>query len=272
MDQTLALKTNLVQRHRHNFVEKDNYLVCDCGKKVLKLNLVSNDKIRVGKRSNNSNYTVRNDRKKYFYPAEWLAFISTIKDKQHRFFFLASLHTGGRIMEVLNLRYEDIDIDRETVTFSVVKQRKANANYKIEGTSRSFFVASNFIKEYKSFVRGRTINLKEYIFLNNEDLPNNYSSLYNKDRIKYYESKKASYSSLLKRKLEEAKIKDWHLFSPHNIRKTYGMWMRAFNVEIAELCYRMGHDIDTFMTHYGSSLMFTTDEKRLIEEIMGDIK
>jgi len=60
--------------------------------------------------------------------------------------------------------------------------------------------------------------------------------------------------------------------SPHNIRKTYGNWMRSFNIEMGELCYRMGHNMDTFIEHYGSSLIFTPEERRKIVKIMGDVK
>ena len=77
---------------------------------------------------------------------------------------------------------------------------------------------------------------------------------------------------MLKSKLRKIGIEDWYNFSLHNIRKTYGMWMRTFNIELAELCYRMGHDMDTFLAHYGSSLIFTDIERRKIQTIMGDVK
>lgn len=175
-------------------------------------------------------------------------------------------------MEVLNLKYEDIDTERNTVKFKVVKQRKAKRNFYAIGKTRSFFVSSNFIKEYKSFIRNRTINLKEYIFLNNSYLPTNYDEITNDEKKKYYSSAVVSYSNMLKSKLRKIGIEDWYNFSLHNIRKTYGMWMRTFNIELAELCYRMGHDMDTFLAHYGSSLIFTDIERRKIQTIMGDVK
>jgi len=217
-------------------------------------------------------YSVRTDRRRYFFPDEWENFIATIKNKTHRFFFITALHTGGRIMEILNLRYEDIDEERGTIKFSIVKQRKAKRDFSASGTTRGFFVSSNFIKEYKSFLRGKKVNPKDYMFLNNQKLPDNYGSLPNSERKKYYQSKFVAYSNLLKRKLKKVGIKDWYNFSPHNIRKTYGMWMRTYKIEIQELCYRMGHDIDTYMTHYGSSLIFQDFELRKINKILGDVK
>lgn len=230
------------------------------------------DGLKVGVRKNGIKYSVRNDRRRYFFPDEWSNFIKTISNKEHRFFFLTCLHTGGRIMEVLNLRYEDIDESRGTIKFSIVKQRKAKKNFYATGKTRSFFVSSEFISEFKSFIRGKEINPKHYIFLDNSKLPDNYSELDNEQRKKYYVSKVVSYSNILKRKLKKIGIKDYYNFSPHNIRKTYGMYMRIFNKDFGELCYRMGHDMDTFISHYGSSLIFTDDERRKIEKIMGEVK
>lgn len=217
-------------------------------------------------------YSVRIDRRRYFFPDEWETFLKQIKKPEHRFFFITAIHTGGRSMEILNLRHKDIDVERGTINFIIVKQRKAKKIFMASGKSRGFFVASNFIKEYKSFIRTRKINPEDYIFLNNEKLPDNYSSLNNEDRKKYFISKFVAYSQLFKRKLQKTDIEDWYNFSLHNLRKTYGMWIRTFNIEMAELCYRMGHDIDTYIAHYGSSLIFTESERRKINKIMGDVK
>ena len=82
-----------------------------------------------------------------------------------------------------------------------------------------------------------------------------------------------AYSGLLKRKLKKANISDWYNFSLHNIRKTYGNWIRIYDsIKIDELCYRLGHDINTFIIHYGSSLIFTQQERIEIMKIFGDVK
>lgn len=258
--------------HRHNFKKEKNYLICSCGKKILALENSDKDGLLKGKKQNGINYSVRKDRRRYFFPDEWNNFIKLINNRKHRFFFIVSLHTGGRIMEILNLKHEDIDIDRETIKFSIVKQRKAKKDFYAMGKTRGFFVSSELIKEYKSYIRGQKINLKDYIFLDNDKLPVNYGDLDNSERKKYYSSKVVSYSKMLKTKIKKSKIKDYWNFSHHNIRKTYGMWMRTFNFEMSELCYRMGHDIDTYLAHYGSSLIFTEEERRKIQRIMGDVK
>jgi len=231
-----------------------------------------NEDLLRGTKTDGKTYTVRKDRRRYFFPNEWEEFISKFDNKEHKFFMITLLHTGGRIMEVLNLKYEDIDTERGTVTFRIVKQRKAKRNFYAVGKKRDFFVASNFIKEYKSFVRNKKINLKDFIFLNNKNLPKDYNTLDNESRKPYFASKFVSYSQLIKRKLKQTSIKDWYNFSPHNFRKTYGMWMRTFLNDSGELCYRLGHDIDTYISHYGSSLIFTDEERRRIEKIFGEVK
>ena len=246
-------------------------------KKLIKKNKLTlkqskKEGVLFGTKKDGKSYSVRNDRRRYFFPNEWELFIKQVKNKDHRFFFITLLHTGARIMEALNIKYEDIDTERKTVDLKVVKQRKAKKNFYSLGKSRGFFVASNFIREYKSFVRGKTIKPKEYIFLDNSKLPKDYEHLDNSDKKKYYFSKVVSFSGILKRKLKKAGIKDYYNFSPHNIRKTYGMWMRTFNKEMSELCYRMGHDMDTYMAHYGSSLIFTDTERRKIAQILGEVK
>jgi len=238
----------------------------------LKLERTSVEGMLEGVRKDGKKYSVRTDRRRYFFPNEWKSFIKQFENKQHKLFFILLLHTGARIMEALNLKYEDIDVERGTINFKVVKQRKAKKQFYAIGKTRGFFVASNMINEYKSYIRGRKINQKDYIFLDNSKLPKDYDSLSNEEKKKYYYGKFVSYSSLLKRKVKKAGIKDWYNFSPHNIRKTYGMWMRNFLSDSGELCYRMGHDIDTFIAHYGSSLIFTDEEKREIQKILGDVK
>jgi len=91
--------------HIHNYQEVENFLICPtCGKKILNLKPSETTGLLTAKNSRGYKYTVRNDRHRYFFPDEWTSFINLVKNKEHRFFFLTCLHTGGRIMEVLNLR------------------------------------------------------------------------------------------------------------------------------------------------------------------------
>jgi integrase len=223
-------------------------------------------------KANGIKYSVREDRRRYFMPQEWNTFIETIKNEKHYLLFLTLLHSGARIMEALHLKPSNFDFERETITFDVVKERKAKKQFYAIGKSRTFFVSKKYIKEVKSYVNRNKIAPGEYIFLDNKKLPANYSQLSNKDKKKYYQNTERAYANLLKRKLKKAGIKDYLSFSLHNLRKTYGNWMRIFDIKMEELCYRMGHDRETYQNHYGSSLIFNSQEKQEILRIMGEIK
>ena len=61
------------------------------------------------------------------------------------------------------------------------------------------------------------------------------------------------------------------LFRSHNIRKTHGMWLKALEVQMNEICSRLGHDYNTYQKHYGSPNVFERKDKLLILNILGDV-
>ena len=224
-------------------------------------------------------YSIRKDRRRYFFPDEWNKFISVVKNQKHKFLFLTLLNTGARIMESLHIKPEDFDFERGTIKINVIKhvvkhRKKKGDTEKFvgKGQSRNFFVASNYLKFARAYIIKNKIDQDKYIFLDNNKLPENYSDLNNIQKKKYYQSKAISYSSVLKKRLQIAGIEDWRNFSLHNLRKTYGNWMRIFDIKSDELCYRLGHDFKTFMSHYGSSLIFDSPERQKIMKIFGDVK
>ena len=81
--------------------------------------------VKTGIKKDGVKYTVRDSRKRYFFPDEWKKFILTIKNKKHRLYFLTLLNTGARAMEALNLKKTNFDLIRGTITFDVVKHKAA---------------------------------------------------------------------------------------------------------------------------------------------------
>jgi len=227
-----------------------------------------NEDLVVIKKKDGTNYTIRRDRDRYFFPDEWKKFIAKVTRKKHNILFKTLLHTGGRAMEVLNLRAVDFNFDRKMVSFKVVKNRVAKKSYSL-GKKREFLISKKFVSELKSYIVKNNISKNDYLFLNNKKLPENYFSLTNKEKSKYYTSVKVSSGLILKRKLKAAGIEDYHNFSLHNIRKTYAMWMKVYNPPLEEVCKRMGHDIPTHMEHYSSPVIFNPIEKRAILNICG---
>jgi integrase len=226
----------------------------------------------VGIKKDGRKYSVRFDRHRYFFPQEWKVFIGGIINKKHYFFFLTCLHTGARAMEVLHLKPKNFDFERGTVTFEVVKQRTAKKQFYSLGKSRTFFVSEKYLKEMKAHITKNTIPAESYLFMDSKKLPVDYSNLSHKEMRRFYRKNEDNYLQLFKRKLQAANIKDWRNFSLHNIRKTYANWMRLFDIRTEEICYRLGHDLATFMAHYGSSIIFLDIEKTEIRNIMGNVK
>lgn len=222
-------------------------------------------------KSDGKKYTIRKDRRRYFFPDEWIKFIDSFKNKKHKLLFNLSLHCGGRIMEVLHVKPRDIDFDRGTISLEVVKHRAAKKRF-ATGKSRTFFISPKMIRELKYYKNKFKVEDNQYFFLNNKKLPEKYEELSNKNKKEYFNSCKISYGNMLKSHLKKIGIKDYRDFSLHNIRKTYGNWMRLFISDMDELCYRMGHDKETFMKHYGSSLLFESREKIKIQKIMGEVR
>jgi len=217
-------------------------------------------------------YSIRKDRHRYFFPAEWKQFINSIKDDEKYILFLTLLNTGARIMEALHLKAKNFDFERKTITFEVVKQRKAKKQFYSLGKSRTFFVSEEYLKQIKKYISQYKIDAEQYLFLDNSKLPADYDSLSHEEKKKYYYPLETKYNALLKRHLKKIGIADWKNFSLHNIRKTYGNWMRIYDIRTEELCYRLGHDLQTFMNHYGSAMIFTQPEKMEIMKILGKVK
>ena len=253
-------------------MEEGNKLVCSYCKKTKLLLKSVNEDLRIGVKKDGKRYTVRKDRRRYFFPHEWNKFYATLKNDKHKILFLTLLHTGARIMEALHIRPKDINFERETITLEVTKNRSAKRNIYAMGAKRSFFVSKKYLKELKKYIKKYNIKDEEYFFLDNDKLPENYIDLPNKEKLKYFGNKSISYRELLKRKMKKTGIKDWYNFSLHNLRKTYGNWIKTFDIRTAELCYRMGHDLDTYLTHYGSPMIFTAQERIEIMKILGEIK
>lgn len=222
------------------------------------------------KKRDGKEYTIRRDRHRYFFPDEWKKFSNSLDKKNHQLMFETLLFTGGRIMEVLHLKPSNLDLNRKTITFEIVKQRKAKKHFYSTGTKRTFNVQSKFLNRLKKYIVESKLDKNDYVFMDKKKLPTNYEELSNPEKKKYYSKHTSNYNKVLKRHLVQVKIEDYDNFSIHNLRKTYGNWMRVFDIKMEELCYNMGHDVETFMRHYGSALIFTDKERREIMRIMGD--
>jgi len=202
--------------------------------------------VRIGIRKDGKKYTVRDDRSRYFWPKEWLLFFDNLKEDQ-KYIFDCLINTGARIDEALHIVPEDFDFERNNLTLRVTKT-KAKKGESV-GKKRTFTISSQFSKRSKAYIKDNNIEKGQPLI--------NVKSL--------------SVYTLLKRTLKKSGFKDVEQFSLHNIRKTHGNYLKALGVPSDEICYRLGHDMDTFIRHYGSPNIFTLDDKRLMIKILGDV-
>jgi integrase len=206
-----------------------------------------------GIKSDGTKYSVRGDRHRYFFPDEWLKFLDSIKEDK-KILFETILQTGGRIEEVLNLKPKDFIWDNNSLILRVTKTKASKGESKIMGGRvRSFGVSSQFIRKIRKYIKDNEIKDEDLIF----------------------PITKQAVSQMFKRGLEKANLNSWE-FSLHNIRKTTGMWLktvqrRGYDLDVSEICMRLGHDHNTFLKHYGSPSVFTDQQRDKIVEILGDV-
>jgi len=222
-------------------------------KKLLLTPVPGKDGLFEGIKSDGRKYTVRADRHRYFRPNEWLKFLDQIKPSK-KILFETLLQTGARIEEALNLKPKDFIWEENSVRLRVTKSKAKKGESKVlGGKQRSFGVSSQYCRRLRKYIRENKINDDDYIF----------------------PISKQAVGQMFKRSLKKAGLKEWE-FSLHNIRKTSGMWLktiqrRGVDLDVSEICMRLGHDHNTFLKHYGSPSIFTDQQRDKIVEILGDV-
>ncbi len=204
----------------------------------------------------NTNYTVRNNRNRYFFPDEWKAFYDNLpigkkKTSRQRITFNILLNTGARIMEVQNIEISDLDLDRGNIMLRVTKKVVNRPGVDKKGVSKPRIVSIS--SQHVKFLRKI---IKEYDLSGNDKLPILTTSGAN---------------IALKRSLEAVSIPDFKMFSLHNVRKTDENWLLALGVDFYKMVKQLGHSPNVSMKHYISSDVFSFEDKKEIQDILGDI-
>lgn len=205
---------------------------------------MENEDIITIEKPNGIKYSVRKDRNRYFYPYQWKQFINKTNPRKRGIFeFL--INTGCRINEARHIRLKDFDFDRNNVRIWKTKT-KAKKKEKF-GKPRTISISSSYCKEVRKYYKDK----KE-------------------DEYLYPVTAQAVWQ-MTRRTLKKAGIKDWYNFGLHNIRKTHGMWLKAIGVDPGEICLRLGHDMATYLKHYGSADIFNERDIREIETLFDDL-
>jgi len=202
--------------------------------------------LQIGIKKNGKKYSVRDDRSRYFFPDEWEKFNNSLREINKPIFDVL-INTGARIDEALNIKSKNFDWERNNLTLRVTKI-KVSKGERI-GKPRTFSISSQFARRMKKYIKDNNIKDDEKLF---------------------FLTSQAVYQ-LMRRKLKKLLFKDWYQFSLHNIRKTHGNYLKAMGVDSGEICYRLGHDLNTYIKHYGSANVFDRKDKIGMTKILGDV-
>jgi len=195
-------------------------------------------------RSNGMKLTIRQNRHRYFFPDEWMAFFDELKPRQKvTFNFL--VNTGARINEVRNIRVQDIDFERNSIILKWTKGRNSDGTRKI----RVLSVSSKFIKWLRATIL--ELNLKP------------------EDTFGILSTPAANIC--MKSALQKANIQDWMMFSVHNVRKTLETWLISLDIDSLKIVKHFGHTLNVAAKFYVSSDTFNYEDKQTIRSIIGDL-
>ncbi len=191
-------------------------------------------------------YSVRTHRDRFFYPDEWGNFFDCLKTRQ-KFTFRFLINTGSRINEARNVRVEDIDIERKRMILRItkVKSKKGEKHPR----PRTIPLSTEFTKYLKSYIKKHELKNPDYLDILSTPASN----------------------IGMKKALKESGIKDWYMFSVHNVRKTLETWLMALNVDGLKIIAHIGHSMAVAAKNYISADVFSWEEKKQIRMIIGDL-
>ena len=236
MPTTLGFIKGLMEHGEREFTKGDS---------KLELKESGTDGIKVGIKKNGQKYSVRDDRRRFFFPDEWYNFMNGLDTHKQTITAYMLIHTGARISEAKGVCVKDIDFERRTMTLRKTKTKAAKGETK--GKPRTIKISTYFRDNLRTFCVGK-----------NPD-----------DEIGMLSIQQTFH--MVKDYCKKSGIKDWKNFSAHNFRKTHGNYLKALGMDGMEICQRLGHDMNTFLSSYGSPDIFSKEDKEKIKQIIGDV-
>lgn len=193
---------------------------------------------------NGKKYTIRNNREKIFTPEEWNLFYNTLKESQKMTFdFL--INTGARINEATHVKVCDIDLINKNICLKVVKKKTKYS----DGNQRTIPISTEFRDRLKEYITKKGLKDNDYLKLL---------------------SRPAGHIAM-KNALKRSGFKDWHMFSLHNIRKSFETWIVSQNVGMLKVLKHMGHTDKTALKYYIKSDLFSKQQRVMIKQQLGDL-
>lgn len=198
-------------------------------------------------RKNGVKMLVRNNRDRFFYPEEWGRFYDGLTYERQKITFNFLINTGARINEARNVRVSDVDLDRKRIVLRVTKV-KAKKGEK-HSRPRIIPISSPFAKYLGKYIRDNKLNPTDTFGLLSTPASN----------------------LAMNKALQKANISDWYMFSIHNIRKTFEVWLMAMSIDSLKIIAHVGHSLATAAGNYISPDVFSFDEKRQMRIVLGDL-
>lgn len=191
-------------------------------------------------------YSIKVNLKRFFFPQEWKSMYD-LCNKRQKFTLTFLINTGARIQETQNVLVSDIDFERKNI---MLRKTKVRARLKETKPSPRIIPTSTqhirFIRKY----------ISEHNITSNDFLP--------------ILSTPAT-DIFLKKRCQEAKIKDFKDFSAHNIRKTTGNYLLALGVDGFKVAQFLGHSAETLRKEYASPDIFSFKDKEEMKDILDDL-
>lgn len=239
--------------HVHVWKETGNDLICtECGSRKLKLVVnPSQEGLLTGVMKNGRTYTVRKHRKAYLFPDLYEKVYENLGSETAKRTCEILIQTGARINEARNVQYRDFDFGRNTLRLRIAKS-KARKVGEERGSPRTIPISSDYAKKMKKFFSGDS-----------------------NESIKLLST--SAFDVALKKALQKAGCQEWYMYSAHSLRKTHGNWLKILGnygimkIDAAEICLRLGHDMNTFLKDYGSSGVMNPEDMVRARKIMGDL-
>lgn len=169
--------------------------------------------------------------------------------------FKCLLFTGARINELSHIKFIDFDYNRSLLRLTETKT-KAKKGEKV-GKPRTIRIPKIMIKLIKDFMRRSEKGLSDYVFVDKINPVEKDFDNFNKNMYQTF-----------MRHLKAAGL-DPQEFGLHNIRKTTGNWLKAQRVPAEEICTILGHNFNTYLSHYGSPNVFDRTDLIMMDEIFG---
>jgi integrase len=197
-------------------------------------------------RKNNRSYTIKDNKDRFLFPEEYMAFEDKLKTKAKHSAKI-QINTGGRHEELANVVVEDCDLERKRIILRITKVKAKKGEKKPR--PRIIPISSQFSKYLKKY------------FTENK--------LTGSDRIGMLSN--PALNVAFKKSARESGIKDYWNISSHTFRKTLECWLMALGVDSLPLVAHLGHDLKTASQHYVSPDIFSWEDKKRMREVIGDL-